>query len=139
MALITTTAQNAAVQVSITRAGTICATKLNKNTLMTTVKRPSVIQIRGREIIFTTGFTKKLMSPSTAPARISHFQLPRKWMPCTRRAAAQMPMALERMWMISRSICVSQILTGKIIRVKFLTFPCLNPIITLDLAIIKLE
>ena len=52
MKLITITAQKAAVQVSMTRCGTICDTRLNSKTFMTTVKRPSVTQMSGREINF---------------------------------------------------------------------------------------
>ena len=40
MMLMTITAQKAAVHVSITRAGTICATRSSIKTLMTIVKEP---------------------------------------------------------------------------------------------------
>ena len=75
----------------ILSSGKIAFTAQTINALITKLNSPNVIILNGRVISFSTGLMKKLISPSTHPARSSVFISPLNVTPEINLSASQNP------------------------------------------------
>jgi len=107
--LIIITAQKPAQKLLIIRPGIKLAARYSMAMLIIIVNRPSVKMITGNVSSLTSGLTRLLIIPRTAPANNRSCQAPLKTNPGTSLSATKMATELANIWIITLAMKLMEI------------------------------